>query len=136
MKTFKTAFLVALLTFVFSSFSQITQEKEIEIGTIIFDNEPQFPGGIDSLKNFFLANTKYPDTCISLNSKGKVLMQFCIEPDGSITNIKAYRNNTGCDQFSIECIRVISSMPSWLPIEEDGIKKRSIVRLPFNFNLN
>ena len=117
MKTFKTAFLVALLTFAFSSFSQITQEKEIEIGTIIFDNEPQFPGGGDSLKKFLEQQTKYPDTCISLNSKGKVIILFCIEPDGSITNIKAYRNNTGCDQFSIECIRVISSMPSWLPIE-------------------
>ena len=76
----------------------------------------------------------YPDTCISLNSKGKVYMQFYVEPDGSITNIKAYRNNTGCDQFSIECIRVISSMPKWLPIEEDGIKKKSIVLLPFKFN--
>jgi protein TonB len=134
MNTFKTAFLVALSTFAFRSFSQSTNETEIEIGTIIFDNEPQFPGGLDSLKNFFLANTKYPDTCISLNSKGKVLMQFCVEPDGSITNIKAYRNNTGCDQFTIECIRVISSMPKWLPAEEDWIKKRSIIRLPFNFN--
>lgn len=134
MNTFKTAFLVAISTFTFSSFSQNTKETEVEIGTIIFDNEPQFPGGVDSLKNFLLANTKYPDTCISLNSKGKVIIQFCVEPDGSITKIKAYRNTTGCDQFSIECIRVISSMTKWLPIEEEGIKKRSIVLLPFNFN--
>jgi protein TonB len=134
MNTFRTVFLISILLFTFNSYSQGTNEKEIEIGTIIFDIEPEFPGGSDSLKNFLLANTKYPDTCISLNSKGKVLMQFCIEPDGSITNIKAYRNNTGCDQFSMECIRVISSMPSWLPGEEDGVKKRSIVCLPFNFN--
>lgn len=134
MDIIKTSFLILTLLFTFNYYSQSTNETEIEIGTIIFDNGPEFPGGFDSLKNFLLANTKYPDTCISLNSKGKVLMQFCIEPDGSITNIKAYRNNTGCDQFSIECIRVISSMPSWLPIEEDGIKKRSIVHIPFNFN--
>jgi protein TonB len=134
MDIIKTSFLILTLLFTFNSYSQSTNVKEIGIGTIIFDFEPEFPGGSDSLKNFLLANTKYPDTCISLNSKGKVLMQFCVEPDGSITNIKAYRNNTGCDQFSIECIRVISSMPSWLPPEEDGLKKRSIVRLPFNFN--
>ena len=133
MDIIKTSFLILTLLFTFNSYSQSTNVKEIRIGTIIFDFEPEFPGGSDSLKNFLLANTKYPDTCISLNSKGKVLMQFCIEPDGSITNIKAFKNNTGCDQFSIECIRVISKMPSWLPPEEDGIKKRSIVRLPFNF---
>jgi protein TonB len=134
MNTFKTAFLISILLFTFNTYSQNTIKKEIEIETIIFDNGPEFPGGVDSLKNFLLANTKYPDTCISLNSKGKVLMQFCVEPDGSITNIKAYRNNTGCDQFSIECIRVISSMPKWLPAEEDGIRKRSILLFPFNFN--
>jgi protein TonB len=133
MDTFKMIFLVSTLLLTFNSYSQNDNEKEIEIGTIIFDFEPEFPGGSDSLKNFLLSNTKYPDTCISLNSKGKVLMQFCIEPDGSITNIKAYKNNTGCDQFSMECIRVISKMPKWLPSEEDGLKKRSIVRLPFNF---
>jgi protein TonB len=133
MDTFKMIFLVSTLLLTFNSYSQNDNEKEIEFGTIIFDFEPEFPGGSDSLKNFLLSNTKYPDTCISLNSKGKVLMQFCIEPDGSITNIKAYKNNTGCDQFSMECIRVISKMPKWLPPEEDGLKKRSIVRLPFNF---
>jgi hypothetical protein len=134
MNTFNTAFLISTLLLSINSYSQSTNEKETENRTIIFDIEPEFPGGSDSLKNFLLANTMYPDTCISLNSKGKVYMQFYVKPDGSITNIKAYRNNTGCDQFSIECIRVISSMPKWLPIEEDGIKKKSIVLLPFKFN--
>ena len=133
MDTFKTIFLVSTLLLTFNSYSQNDKEKEIEIGTIIFEVEQEFPGGFDSLKNFILANTKYPDTCISLNSKGTLYMQFSIEPDGSITNIKAYKNNTGCDQFSIECFRVLSSMPKWIPIEEDGIKNQSIVRLPFYF---
>jgi hypothetical protein len=42
-------------------------------------------------------------------------MQFSIEPDGSITNIKAYKNNTGCDQFSSQrksCIKRVFYHPT------------------------
>jgi protein TonB len=133
MDTFKTIFLVSTFFLTFNSYSQNDNEKEIEIGTIIFEIEPEFPGGTDSLKNFLIKNTDYPDTCLYFNSNGRVIVRFSIEPDGSITNIKVDKNTTGCDQFSMECIRVISKMPKWIPAEEDGLKKQSIVRLPFNF---
>ena len=70
MKTFKTVFLVALLTFAFSSFSQTTDEIEIDE---IDDNEfidhysisdASFPGGVDSLVQFIKENMKYLDMYI------------------------------------------------------------------------
>ncbi len=68
MNTFKTAFLVALSTFAFSSFSQSNDEIEIDE---IDDNEfidhygisdASFPGGVDSLVQFLKDNMKYLDT--------------------------------------------------------------------------
>lgn len=138
MNTFKTAFLVALSTFAFSSFSQSNDEIEIDE---IDDNEfidhygisdASFPGGVDSLVQFLKDNMKYLDTCISLSANGRVYMQFFVEIDGSITHISTMKNNTGCDQISIECIRVLSSMPKWIPAEENGIKKRVAYRIPIN----
>ncbi len=138
MNIIKTAFLVALSTFTFSSLSQITDEIEIDE---IDDNEfidyysisdASFPGGDDSLVQFLKENMKYLDTCLSLSANGRVIMRFFVEIDGSITHISTMKNNTGCDQISIECIRVLSSMPKWIPAEENGIKKRVACRIPIN----
>ena len=138
MKTFKTSFLITILHFTFSSFSQTTNEIEIDE---IDDNEfidhysisdASFPGGVDSLVQFLQENMKYLDTCISLSANGRVYIQFFVEIDGSITNISTMTHNTGCDQISIECIRVLSSMPKWIPAEENGIKKRVACRIPIN----
>ena len=138
MKTFKTAFLISILHFTFNSFSQTTNEIEIDE---IDDNEfidhysisdASFPGGVDSLVQFLKENMKYLDTCISLSANGRVYIKFFVELDGSITNISTMKNNTGCDQISIECIRVLSSMPKWIPAEENGIKKRVAYRIPIN----
>lgn len=135
MNTFKTAFLVALSTCAFCSFSQSTDEIEIDDNEFIDHyafSDASFPGGVDSLVRFLKENMKYPDTCVSLNASGRVLMRFFVEIDGSITHISTMKNNTGCDQISIECIRVLSSMPKWIPAEENGIKKRVVYRIPIN----
>ena len=135
MSTFKTAFLVALSTFAFSSFSQSNDEIEIDDNEFIDHygiSDASFPGGVDSLVQFLKDNMKYLDTCISLSANGRVYMQFFVEIDGSITHISTMKNNTGCDQISIECIRVLSSMPKWIPAEENGIKKRVACRIPIN----
>lgn len=135
MKTFKTAFLISILHFTFSSFSQTTNEIEIDDNEFIDHysiSDASFPGGVDSLVQFLKENMKYLDTCISLSANGRVYIKFFVEIDGSITNILTMKNNTGCDQISIECIRVLSSMPKWIPAEENGIKKRVAYRIPIN----
>ena len=135
MKTFKTAFLISILHFTFNSFSQTTNEIEIDDNEFIDHysiSDASFPGGVDSLVQFLKENMKYLDTCISLSANGRVYIKFFVEIDGSITNISTMKNNTGCDQISIECIRVLSSMPKWIPAEENGIKKRVAYRIPIN----
>jgi protein TonB len=134
MRSFKLVLIIGFSLVLFNSLSQNSDEKEdIDFDLLFSDSEPSFPGGEDSLINFLIKNTKFPDTCLSLNSNGRVLMRFYIEPDGSITKITVDKNTTGCDQFSIECIRVISMMPRWIPPEENGNKRRSLIRLPFTF---
>lgn len=135
MDTLKTVFLITTLLLTINSYSQNSNEIEIDDNEVVecFGiSDASFPGGNDSLVQFLKENMKYTDTCVSLSASGRVYMRFFVEIDGSITHISTMTNNTGCDQISIECIRVLSSMPKWIPAEENGIKKRVACMLPFN----
>ena len=102
---------LAFLSFIEISFSQITKENAL----VDPDIPAAFPGGEVELQKFIKENLKYPDTCIALEAKGRVFMRFVVETDGSITNIEVEKNSTGCDQFAISCMELLSSMPKWEP---------------------
>ncbi len=118
------------------SFSQITKENQEEIALVYPDMPAAFPGGEVELLKFIKENLKYPDSCIALKAKGRVLLSFVVELDGSITNIEVEKNLTGCDQFAVACMELLSSMPKWIPGESMGIKERLKYRLPIVYNPN
>ena len=94
-----------------------------------------FPGGEVELQNFLGENVKFPEICMDMDAQGRVFMKFCIEKDGSISNIQVETNRTGCDEFVNEATRVLNKMPKWAPGEVSGVLKRVICRLPFNFRI-
>jgi protein TonB len=134
----KLLFFIAFLTFVEISYSQNTNknENQEEIALIDPDIPARFPGGEIELLKFIQNNLKYPDTCIALEAKGRVFLIFVVEKDGSITNIEVEKNSTGCDQFAIACMELLSSMPKWIPGESGGVKDRIKYRLPIIYNPN
>ena len=133
---------IAFLSFMEISFSQITNENQEEIALVDPDIPAVFPGGEVELQKFIKENLKYPDTCIALGAKGRVFMRFVVETDGSITNIEVEKNSTGCDQFAIACMELLSSMPKWEPGGTQDTKggdfepKRITYRLPILYNPN
>jgi len=100
------------------------------------DVEAEFPGGPAALKKFVLENTKFPDICMDMNAQGRVFVKFCVEKNGSITNITVDRNTTGCQDFVKEVKRVLRKMPKWAPGEVSGAAKRTFMRYPFNFTIS
>lgn len=131
---------LAFLSFIEISFSQITKENQEEIALVDPDIPAVFPGGEVELLKFIKENLKYPDTCIALEAKGRVFMRFVVETDGSITNIEVEKNSTGCDQFAISCMELLSSMPKWEPGGTQDTKEgdfepiRITYRLPMLYN--
>jgi protein TonB len=73
---------------------------------------------------------------MDMDAQGRVFMKFCVEKDGSISNIQVETNRTGCDEFVKEATRVLNKMPKWSPGEVSGEPKRVICRLPFNFKIS
>lgn len=73
----------------------------------------EFPGGEDSLMMFVYGNLVYPTQALKERIEGRVVCNFVIEKDGSISDIKILRSlGYGCDE---EAIRIVKLMPNWKP---------------------
>ena len=98
---------------------------------VVVDQDPEFPGGMDSLYHFLAANIKYP--CSECDVIGKVYVTFVIEKDGSITNPKVLRDIGPEYGFGDEALRVVKLMPKWKPGRQRGKPVRFQFNLPINF---
>ena len=95
---------------------------------------PQFPGGVVEWMKFLSANMKYPAEAKEKKQEGRVIVQFIVEKDGSITNAKVVRGVSPLlDQ---EALRVVGIMPRWNPGTQRGQAVRVQYTLPVMFSLN
>ena len=100
---------------------------------IIVEQMPQFPGGEKEMLKFIYDNLKYPLLAQEMGVSGTVIINFVIDREGQITNIKVSRSiGGGCDE---EAIRVLGKMPRWSPGRQGGKTVRVSYTLPFKFIL-
>ena len=115
------------------------EEEEIEVEEEILefvDVDASFPGGINEMRKFIRDNVEVPDICTEMSAMGRVFVKFCVEKDGTITNVTLERNATGCDDYFKACKNVLRKMPKWVPGEAGGAYHRSWARIPFSFEFN
>lgn len=92
---------------------------------------PKFPGG--NVQKWISKHIKYPMIAQENNIQGKVFVQFVIEKDGSVSNVKVTRSvDPSLDK---EAIRVIQSMPKWTPGKQRQKPVRVSFTVPINFQL-
>ncbi len=94
---------------------------------------PEFPGGEPYEYPWIDANTHMPQQAVMNGLVGKVWVKFCVNEDGSISNVSVNRGlGFGCDE---EAVRVISSMPKWTPGTVGGkaVKTWTAAQVNFNF---
>ena len=76
---------------------------------------------------------KYPTIAQETGTQGRVIVQFVVNKDGSIVDVKVVR---GVDPYlDKEAIRVISTMPKWKPGEQRGKPVRCKFTVPVMFKL-
>jgi protein TonB len=109
-------------------------KKDVEEPIFVFAEEmPEFPGGERALLNFLSLNIKYPSIAAETGIKGKVIVNFVVNTDGSISGAKVLRS---VDQsLDMEALRVVSSMPRWKPGKQGGKLVRVTYSVPINFIL-
>lgn len=108
-------------------------KQEEEQGKIfeVVEQQPQFPGG--SVNGWLADHIKYPVVAAENGIQGRVVVQFVVERDGSVSQVKVVR---GVDpSLDKEAQRVISSMPKWIPGKQNGQAVRSRFTVPVTFRL-
>jgi TonB family protein len=82
------------------------------------DQMPEFPQGDKALKKYLKNNLRYPDAAKKAGIKGKIYVRFVIERDGSIGTVTIVKSlSPECDE---EAIRLVKSMPKWIPGKQNG----------------
>lgn len=100
----------------------------------VIDKMPAFPGGEEGVLDFIGTHIRYPKSARHQGISGRVFVNFVVEPDGKITNVKVLKGiGGGCDE---EAVRVVKMMPNWIPGEKDGKKVRVSYTIPINFALS
>lgn len=95
--------------------------------------EAEFKGGPKALMEWIDANIQYPIIARDMQITGRVYIEFVVEKNGNLTNIKILRSPH--DSMSKESIRLIKKMPAWNPAKLKGEEVRSRYRLPISFRL-
>ena len=111
-------------------------EKPKEEETKVFDvveQMPSFPGGMGALMQYLSSHIKYPVVAEENGIQGRVICTFIVERDGSITDTRVARSvDPSLDK---EAVRVINSMPRWIPGKQNGSACRVKFTLPVTFKL-
>ncbi len=104
----------------------------IEPFILIPDVNPEFPGGIEKMYEYISDNVRTPKSLHHGGKGGKTYIQFIVEKDGSITDVQSVggKADKNCQK---EAVRVVESMPKWIPGEQNGKKVRVQFTLPFKF---
>ena len=95
--------------------------------------QPEFPGGMEKMYAFIGSSMKYPEAEYDAGIQGKVYVQFTVSKDGSIRDTKVLRSvSEGLDR---EALRLVKSMPRWVPGSLDGRPVNCRFNLPIVFRL-
>ncbi|MCF8253982.1 MAG: energy transducer TonB [Bacteroidia bacterium] len=98
------------------------------------DKMPEFPGGRIAMETFIRKNLQYPTEAKENIIQGKVFVKFIVNSDGSISDILSLRRmGYGLDE---EAIRLVRSMPNWIPGKQNGIAVNVYMTIPIKFVLN
>jgi protein TonB len=94
---------------------------------------PTFPGGQAELLSFIGKNLKYPTIAQENGTQGRVICQFIVGKDGTVRDVQVVKSlDPYCDK---EAIRVIRSMPRWIPGKQNGKPVTVKYTVPITFRL-
>lgn len=129
----------------------------------VVEEPAQYPGGQAALMQYLAQNIRYPKISAENGVQGRVLVQFVIEKDGSLSNFAVVKKSgdiitknaqngitvnaqgsateenkipqEAYGALNIEALRVLRGMPNWTPAKQRGQTVRMKYTLPVTFRL-
>jgi TonB family protein len=121
--------------------SYIVIEEKVEeeengdtiFGTYAIEEQPIFPGGDTALINYVARNTKYPAESIKNGEEGRIYVRFIINKNGEIERPVVLRGVSPL--LDEEALRVVKSLPKWIPGKHKGKPVDVWFIIPVKFKL-
>ncbi len=111
----------------------VAEKEEPEKVFEVVEVPPSFPGGEGELMKYLKDHINYPVVAQENNIQGKVTIQFVVGRDGSVQDVSVARSvDPSLDK---EAVRVVKSMPKWIPGKQGGTAVRVKYFVPVNFKL-
>ena len=111
---------------------KVTEPDENSIFQVV-EQLPEFPGGMAELMKYLQKNLRYPQICKEQGVQGRVIVQFVVNTDSTITDVNVIKSvNPHLDE---EAVRVVKAMPKWNPGKQRGEPVRVRFTLPVTFRL-
>ena len=98
------------------------------------EENAQFPGGDAECFKWLSDHIKYPSICVEQGVQGRVIVNFVVNRDGSIVDVKTVRSPD--PNLTKEAERVVKLMPKWKPARQGNKTVRSRFTLPVMFRLS
>ena len=109
------------------------KQTEEEVIFQVVEQMPEFPGGMSEAMKFLAKNIKYPVAAQQAKIEGRVIVQFVVGKDGSISDVHTVRSVS--PELDAEAIRVVSMMPKWNPGKRRGKAVPVSYTMPIMFRL-
>jgi protein TonB len=109
------------------------EKEDVEQIFSVVEESASPKGGMQAFYKYVGDKLKYPAQARRMGTEGKVFVEFVVNRDGSIVDVKVVRGiGAGCDE---EAIRVVQSAPAWSPGKQRGKPVRQKMVIPINFRL-
>ena len=95
---------------------------------------PAYPGNNDALANYINTNLQYPEQAIDNNVEGTVHVQFVVDKNGNVSDVKTIGNKLGYG-LDEEAVTVVSKLPKWTPGKVNGKNVNTRVTIPITYKL-
>ena len=122
MKLIRKFFGVVFIGLMMSSFNiniAINHSVQTEKPFIIVAQMPHFPGGKMALNRYISDHLVYPFEAMKHNIQGKVNVEFVVEKDGSVVQVRTVGPKLGYG-LEEQAVKLFSNMPKWVPGKQDG----------------
>ena len=109
------------------------EKEDVEQIFSVVEESAAPKGGLQAFYKYVGEKLKYPAQARRMGTEGKVFVEFVVNRDGSLVDVKVMRGiGAGCDE---EAIRVVQSAPAWTPGKQRGKPVRQKMVIPINFKL-
>lgn len=123
------------------SFRQVAApERGVSYDDVVSYNEcdqpPMFLNSTDPgkfLKEWVYKYLKYPEYALLNGVQGRVTVDFIIEKDGKVSDVRVIRGVS--EELDAEAVKVVAASPKWKPGRVNGNKVRTSMSIPVEFRL-